>query len=153
MVDPSTQLIKSADARDVEIIRQLVREAYAKWVPVIGREPMPMKTDYARAIREHDIDLLYAEGTLAGLIETIVACDHLFIENVAVAPPHQGQGLGRRLLDHAENKAREAGLGEIRLLTNAAFKDNIRLYRFVGFQIDREEPFMDGSTVYMSKII
>ena len=30
---------------DAEAIRDLVRAAYAKWVPLIGREPMPMKED------------------------------------------------------------------------------------------------------------
>jgi len=112
-----------------------------------------MKADYDRAIREHDIDLLYVGGNLVALIEMIMAVDHLFIENVAVEPVHQGKGFGRQLLSHADRKAWKAGLPEIRLLTNAAFAANIRLYRSVGFRIDREEPFRGGTAVYMSKAI
>ena len=57
-------------ATDALAIRELTRAAYAKWVPVIGREPMPMSADYDRAVREHRIDLLYAGDTLAALIES-----------------------------------------------------------------------------------
>lgn len=145
--------IKRAGPRDAQVVRHLVREAYAKWVPVLGREPMPMKADYDRAVREHEIDLLYADGHLAALIEIVTNNDHLFIENVAVAPAHQGQGLGRYLLSHAEQKAKSAKLAKLCLLTSQAFEANIRLYESVGFHIDRTEPFMGGTTVYMSKAI
>ena len=75
-------------------------------------------------------------------------------ENIAVLPQYQGQGLGRHLLSHAEEKVRKATLRELRLLTNQAFAANIRLYESVGFRIDRTEPFAGGgTTVYMSKTI
>jgi ADP-ribosyl-[dinitrogen reductase] hydrolase len=146
--------IKRAASQDAEAVRRLVREAYAQWVPVIGREPMPMKADYERAVRDHEIDLLYADGDLVALIEVIANADHLFIENIAVLPHRQGQGLGRHLLSHAEEKARKSNLRELRLLTNQAFATNIRLYESVGFRVDRTEPFPGGgTTVYMSKPI
>jgi len=145
--------IRSAGPEDAHIVRALVRSAYAKWVPVIGREPLPMVADYDRAVRDHEIDLLHADGELIALIELIRNPDHLFIENIAVAPAHRGQGIGRGLLEHAERKARGRGIAEIRLLTNSAFESNIRLYRSVGYRIDRREPFMGGEAVYMSKKI
>ncbi len=145
--------IKRAGSPDAQVVRRLVREAYAKWVPVLGREPMPMQADYERAVREHEIDLLYADGRLVALIEIIMHSDHLFIENVAVAPEHHGQGFGRYLLDHAERKARGAKLAKLCLLTAQAFEANIRLYQSLGYQIDRTEPFKGGTTVYMSKAI
>jgi ribosomal protein S18 acetylase RimI-like enzyme len=153
MLKASHTQIKRAGSQDAQVVRRLVREAYAKWVPILGREPMPMKADYERAIQEHEIDLLYVDGRLVALIEIIMNSDHLFIENVAVAPEHQGQGLGRHLLSHAEQKARSAKLAKLCLLTSQAFEANIRLYESVGFHIDRTEPFMGGTTVYMSKAI
>ena len=54
-----------AGEEDAWAIRELTRAAYAKWVPVIGREPKPMMADYAEAVRSHRIDLLYADGELA----------------------------------------------------------------------------------------
>ena len=145
--------IRSARPEDAHIVRALVRSAYAKWVPVIGREPLPMVADYDRAVRDHEIDLLHADGELIALIELIRNLDHLFIENIAVAPAHRGRGIGRGLLAHAERKARDRGIAEIRLSTNSAFESNIRLYRSVGYRIDRREPFMGGEAVYMSKKI
>lgn len=144
--------IGRAGPADADAVRRLTRDAYAQWIPVIGREPLPMQADYENAVREHEIDLLYADDRLVALIEVFRMPDHLFIENIAVSPEHQGRGLGRHLLRHAEAKARIAGLTMLRLLTNQAFASNVRLYRAVGFRIDRTEPhFGGGTTVHMSK--
>lgn len=151
MISEGLIVLRQALARDAVDVRELVRSAYAKWVSVIGREPLPMQADYERAIAEHQIDLLSVDGTVVGLIEMIPRPDHLWIENVAVSPESQRQGIGRRLLSHAENKAASAGLDELRLLTNAAFEANVALYESVGYEIDRLEPFMGGTTVYMRK--
>ena len=144
--------IRRAGPPDADAVRRLVREAYAQWVPLIDREPMPMKADYDKAVREHEIDLVHADGELVALIELIVHPDQLYIENIAVSPWHQRKGLGRFLLSHAERKAREAGLPRLGLLTNQAFESNVRLYQWVGFHIDRTEPFAGGgTTVHMSR--
>jgi hypothetical protein len=50
--------VRSAEATNADAIRALTREAYAKWVPVIGREPKPMIADYVDALRRHRFDLL-----------------------------------------------------------------------------------------------
>lgn len=149
--EPIETELRRAVAGDTAAVRELTRAAYAQWVPVIGREPMPMKADYETAVREHLVDLLYAGGRLVALIETIPEADHLLIENIAVLPPFQGRGLGRRLMAHAEAVTRSLGLPEMRLYTNRDFAANVRLYLGLGFRIDREEPFMGGLTVYMSK--
>ncbi|CDX31840.1 GCN5-related N-acetyltransferase [Mesorhizobium plurifarium] len=144
---------RAAEAADAVAIRDIVRAAYAKWVPVIGREPLPMRADYEKAVAEHPFDLAVAQDRIVGMLETMLADDHLWIENVCVAPDAQGRGIGRLLLERAEHKAREAGRDELRLLTNGAFEANVSLYRRQGYTVDREEPFMNGTTVYMSKRI
>ena len=143
--------LRQAVAADAPAIRDLTRAAYAKWVPVIGREPKPMLADYAEALRKHRIDLMYLDGQLAALIETIAESDHLLIENVAVAPAFQGQGLGRQLMAHAEQLAASLRYGEIRLYTNKLFAENVQLYLKLGYHVDREEESKLGITVYMSK--
>lgn len=143
--------LRRAVAADVAAVRALVRDAYAKWVPVIGREPKPMTANYNTAIRLNRVDLAHVEGELAGLIETIDRSDHLLIENVAVAPQRHGQGLGRALMAHAETVARAAGYREVRLYTNQRFEANVQLYLRLGYSIDREEEGPLGVTVYMSK--
>ncbi|HEY6434731.1 MAG TPA: GNAT family N-acetyltransferase, partial [Acetobacteraceae bacterium] len=125
--------------------------AYAKWVPVIGREPIPMTVDYGARVLKHRIDLLHVGGRLAALIEMVPETDHLLIENVAVLPGFQGRGYGCRLMAHAEMVAASLGLPEMRLYTNKLFDGNVQLYCRLGYQVDREERFKEGFTVYMSK--
>jgi len=148
---PETPTLRQAVASDAAAVRVLTRAAYAKWVPVIGREPKPMGADYEKAVVEHRVDLAYFGDELAALIETIPATDHLLIENVAVAPAFQGRGLGRFLMAYAERLAAEHGYGEMRLYTNQRFAENVRLYLTLGYRIDREEESSLGVTVYMSK--
>ena len=143
--------LRQAVATDAVAIRDLTRAAYAKWVPLIGREPKPMTADYDSALATHRFDLLYVDGTLAALIETIPEADHLLVENVAVAPGFQGRGFGRRLMALAEDLAVAAGFGEVRLYTNQRFAENVALYRKLGYRIDREEILAVGTAVHMSK--
>jgi GNAT superfamily N-acetyltransferase len=152
---PLSGAIRSALRRavpgDAAAVRSLTREAYAKWVPVIGREPKPMTADYDAAVRDHLVDLLEVDGELAALIEVRPEVDHLLIVNVAVLPTHQGSGYGRALLAHAEDLARSLGVGEVRLYTNGRFTENLKLYQRVGYRVDREETSQLGVAVYMSK--
>jgi len=144
-------VLRQAVAADAAAIRALTRAAYAKWVPLIGREPKPMTADYEAALRHHRFDLLYAEGELAALVETIWEPGYLLIENLAVAPAFQGRGLGRMLMAHVEQLAVVSGLAETRLYTNKLFAENLRFYTRLGYRVDREEAFKGGIVVHMSK--
>ncbi len=145
---------RRATAGDAARMRALTRAAYAKWVPLIGREPLPMTADAALAIAAHLVDLCEAEGRLLGLVETIPYPDHLLIENLAVAPEEQGRGLGGRLLRHAEALAGQLGLAEVRLYTNAAFAANLAFYAHRGYREFRREVMVAGSlAVHMRKTL
>jgi ribosomal protein S18 acetylase RimI-like enzyme len=143
--------LRRAAPADAVSVRELTRAAYAKWVPVIGREPKPMTADYDEAVAMHRIDLAYVGGELAALIETIAEDDHLLVENVAVSPAWQGLGLGRQLMAHAEALAAAQNYREIRLYTNQMFAENIALYARLGYRVDREETSALGVAVHMSK--
>jgi len=142
---------RTATAADVPAIRSLVRAAYAKWIPVIGREPRPMLADYSEAIHDFRFDLLTVDGQVAGVLQTCPCADHLWIENLAVHPHHQRRGHGQSLLILAEQLARHAELDALRLLTNAAFKSNVALYEKLGYEIEQSESFMGGTTLYMTR--
>jgi GNAT superfamily N-acetyltransferase len=144
--------LRRATSADAAAVRNLTRAAYAKWVPVISREPSPMNADYDVAVRDHIVDLLHLDNELAALIEMQPEVDHLLIVNIAVSPLHQGHGYGRALLAHAEELALSSGLEEIRLYTNGSFTDNVKLDKCVGYRVDREEVHPQlGAAVYMSK--
>ena len=143
--------MRQATVADAAAVRALTREAYRKWVAVTGREPLPMRIDYAEALLKNRFDLLSEGEALAALIETQLEPDHLLIVNVAVAPAYQKRGLGRRLMAHAETLAAEAGVPKLLLYTNSLMAENIALYRKLGYCIEREQPFGTSIQVYMSK--
>ena len=144
---PAIGPLRRAGLEDAEAVRVLTRLAYAKWVPLIGREPLPMTADYQRAVVEHMIDLYEVDGDLHALIETIAENDYLLIENLAVHPSQQGKGLGELLLTHAHNLARQLGYDEIRLYTNEAFAANIDFYAKRGFAEYARETFPKGGAL------
>ncbi|MBN9488054.1 MAG: GNAT family N-acetyltransferase [Alphaproteobacteria bacterium] len=149
--EPTNVSIRRAGASDADRVRTLTRSSYAKWIAVIGREPLPMVAAYERAVRDHIVDLMFVGTELAGLVETVNEGDHLLIESVAIGPAFQRKGYGGLLVAHAEQVARSLQLTELRLYTNAQFIGNVDFYRRHGFAVDREEPFKGGITVYMSK--
>ena len=92
-----------------------------------------MLDDYAARIR--DRTLFVAErGALAGLLVLLPAADHLLLDNVAVAPHFQGQGVGRALLQFADAEAIRRGFREIRLYTHQRMTENIAMYAALGWE-------------------
>lgn len=146
-----TEMIRVATISDAEAVAALTKAAYAKWVPVIGREPLPMKADHAAFIRDHRVDLLFAGSDLAALLETIQHENDILIENVAVDPRFQKRGYGRKMLAYAEQLAAQAGVGIVRLYTNSLFEENLRLYASLGYEIEREEARNGGVAIYLFK--
>lgn len=154
MAGPADMTIRRAAPADADAVRDLTRAAYAIWVPVAGREPLPMRADHAAAIRDHVVDLVEDGGALVALIELVPEPDCLLIENVAVRPEAQGRGLGETLLGHAEAVARDLGRRELRLYTNALFTANIAFYAKRGYrEVGRETLAPGAVAVHMRKAL
>ncbi len=142
---------RPATAADVAEITALVREAYAKYIPRMGREPYPMTADYAEAVRNQQVWVVEEGGKIIAVLGLIPEGDHLMVENIAVAVAHQGQGLGRKLLAFAEAEALRQGLPEMRLYTAQAMTENIGLYLRLGYVETERKTVVDIPRVYMSK--
>ena len=129
--------VRLAAAEDLEAIVDCVRAAYTVYVPRMGREPAPMGADYAELIGRGVVYVLPGPegegGSVRGVLVAYPLEGAFFIENVAVQPRYQGQGLGRRLLELAEALARAAGFSELRLYTNELMTENLALYAHLGF--------------------
>lgn len=59
-------LIRRASEMDVDAITVIVHEAYAPYIPRIGKEPAPMLDDYREVIERCRVVVLEAEGVLKG---------------------------------------------------------------------------------------
>jgi ribosomal protein S18 acetylase RimI-like enzyme len=125
--------IVPAAAGDARAVTECVRAAYAGYVPRIGREPAPMTADYGGLIDAGEVWVARAAGGICGVLVLRPQPPALLVENVAVAPGHQGQGLGRRLMTFAEEHARAAGLDEVVLYTNERMTENLRFYPALGY--------------------
>jgi ribosomal protein S18 acetylase RimI-like enzyme len=126
--------IRPAEPGDAAAVRDLVRAAYASYVERIGKEPAPMLEDYAALIRAGEVWVLAEGGEVLGVLVIRPAGDHMFLGNVAVAPGHQGRGLGRELVTFAEGQAVAYGLPEVRLYTNEKMHENLAVYARLGFE-------------------
>ena len=136
-------------ASDAARIGAIARAAYAKYVPRIGREPQPMVADFPMHIGHGVVTVIEAEGKLRGFMVAWPQADAYLIDNIAVDPAAQGQGLGRKLIDHAVGEARRLGLPALRLYTNVAMTENLAMYRRMGF-VETHRAMENGfNRVYM----
>ena len=69
------------------------------------------------------MDKLGKRGTPAGVVE-----------DVAVMPGRQGQGIGRAMMEHAIAECRKAGCYKLALSSNAKRVDAHRFYESLGFE-------------------
>lgn len=153
-LDVRAPRIRRASPADEARLRALQKRAYVKYVPRIGAEPQPMAEDAASLLRDYEVWVVDgAEDGLAGALVLRQADDHLLIWSVAVDPTQQGAGLGRRLLDFAEQQALARGLSEIRLFTNAQFTENRALYAHLGYVETGIESYDGRDLVHMAKAL
>jgi N-acetylglutamate synthase-like GNAT family acetyltransferase len=119
---PTAQAIRRATEADLPAVKEIITAAYSVYLTRMDRPPAPMLRDYSPAVRNGTV---WVAGTpVAGLISLIPADDRLLIENVAVRPAAQGTGLGRALMDFAEQRARQLRLPRLALYTNEVMTEN-----------------------------
>jgi ribosomal protein S18 acetylase RimI-like enzyme len=129
----NTPRIRSAATDDVARIGAIAHAAYALYVPRIGREPAPMAADFAAEVAASHVVVVEAMGSVRGYMVAWPEGDAYFIENIAVDPKSQGDGLGRRLIDHAVAQAEKLKLPALRLYTNVLMTENLSMYAHIGF--------------------
>lgn len=142
--------IRRAREIDVSPVSDIVERAYSIYIERIGRRPAPTDDDYAEKIRQGHT-FVADDGRVAGLIVLIHEADHVLIENVAVDPRRQREGIGRALLSYAETHAHELRARKLRLYTNVAMTENLALYSSLGYQETDRRSENGFERVYLSK--
>lgn len=146
--------IRLAGAADRVAVEACSRAAYAAFARRVGYDPEPLTADYGALIADGQVRVLELEGKaapeiapetaretaleialeIAGVLVAMPKADHLLLYSVAVAPAHQGLGLGRTLMAETETIARRLGLGRVVLYTNEKMAENIRFYERLGYE-------------------
>ena len=125
--------IRPGEEADVAAAAEIVERAYEGYVEGVGGRPAPMDADYSEAVRAGTLFVAEDGAGIAGLIVLALDGGHLEVENVAVDPRRQGEGVGRALLAFAEEEARSRGVGELRLFTHVVMLRNQRIYTRLGY--------------------
>jgi GNAT superfamily N-acetyltransferase len=147
---PATPVeLRRATAADLPAIRHVIAAAYDKYLSRMDRPPAPLLRDYGGAI---DDGTLWVTGTpIVGLICLTPVDDIMLIENVAVHPAEQGTGLGRRLMEFAEQQARQRGIGRLALYTNEVMTENQAIYAHLGYRVTDRRAEAGYRRLYFSK--
>jgi len=81
------------------------------------------------------IFIAYAQETAVGCVALIPMENGVYeLSKMAVSPESRGQGIGRKLLEHAIAKARELGAKSLFLGSNSVLKSAVHLYESIGFR-------------------
>ena len=70
---------------------------------------------------------------------------HIEVERIYLAPSHQGQGLGRKMMEHAISLARSEGFRTLWLGVWQQKLDSIAFYKRIGFEKFGEHDFEMGN--------
>ena len=125
--------IRPAVPADVPALEACARAAYARHVPLIGRQPAPMREDFDAAVERGHVHALVEADALAGYVVARPCGRATALENVAVLPDRAGRGLGRALIGFVEAEARRRGHEAVELYTNVAMAENLALYPRLGY--------------------
>lgn len=144
--------LRAAVGDDAPRLLEITRAAYGRYVPRMGREPRPMVEDYTEVITRHDVTVAERAGASVGLVVLIPDDPEGFLlDNVAVDPAHEGTGVGRALLRHAEQRALAAGHDSVYLFTHETMTENQALYARIGYVEFDRRPHRGAQLVYMRK--
>ena len=92
-----------------------------------------MVADFGAEIAAQRVVVIEMAGKVSGYMIAWPEADAYFIDNIAVDPERQGEGLGRRLIEQAAAEAGRLGLSAVRLHTNVMMTENLSMYAHIGF--------------------
>jgi GNAT superfamily N-acetyltransferase len=143
--------LRLATEADLPSIHRVTAAAYGKYLSRMDKPPAPLLRDYSQAVRA---GALWVTGSpVIALISLTQADDLLLIENVAVHPDWQGSGLGRLLMEFAEQQARQRHIRRLALYTNEVMTENQAIYLHLGYHATDRRTEDGYRRVYMEKVL
>ncbi len=142
----SNWIIRRAFIEDAEELAICIDAAYSIYQDRITDLPA-VSESVADDIRNKLVWVAVVGGKTVGGLILAHDNDGLVLENVAMKPDATGMGIGRALIELAENEAGRLGLHEMRLNTHIKMSENISLYKHFGWR----EVGRSGNKVKMQK--
>ena len=126
-------LIREASTSDADTVKACVVAAFEMYTERIGKPPGPMLLDFPAEIEASHVWLAESSGQVVGVLVQYETQQGFYIDTVAVDPDHQGTGVGKALLQFAEQEAIRRGYGSIYLCTNVKMTENQTFYPRIGY--------------------
>ena len=142
---------RPATAADAAGVSECVRAAYTHYIERMGTPPGPMLDDYVQVVRDHRAYVVDDGGEVVGVLVLMDKESGILLDNVAVSPQRQGEGIGRRLIEHAESEARRLGHRHLDLYTHEKMTENIAMYGRIGYEEVERRTERGFPRVYMRK--
>ncbi|GAA2930138.1 GNAT family N-acetyltransferase [Microbacterium luteolum] len=142
--------IQDSDAGEVLTVQ---RAAFVSEAAIYGSVDMPPLTqtlsELEAELRTESGFVARIDGRLVGAIRFVERDGLLLIGRIAIAPDMQGEGIGRMLLEAAEESS-DADVAE--LFTGSLSEANLRLYESCGYEEHERIPDGDGTAqVFLRK--
>jgi GNAT superfamily N-acetyltransferase len=132
--------IRLALETDVEPLVRLINSAFRVELPFIDGDRI--NAEGVRTYMARGKFLVAEDSTgLAGCVYVELRGDRGYLGLLGVDPPRQGTGLGRRLMDAAENYFREAGCAAVDLRVISPRTPLPAFYRHLGYSETGTAPF------------
>jgi ribosomal protein S18 acetylase RimI-like enzyme len=141
--------LRRATADDLPAIRAVIDAAYARYLTLMDKPPAPLFRDYGPSI---EAGTTWVTGSpITAVLTLYPRDDHMYVENIAVDPSAQGRGLGRALMEFAEQEAARRTLNRMALVTHEVMTENQAIYARLGY-VEIERRAEDGyRRIYMEK--
>ena len=125
--------IRGAEIVDCASVETCARAAYLKYVERIGKEPAPMVADFAAQIEAGEVIVVLNKTTLIAFAVCYPRDGEFHLENIAVTPEYQANGVGRHLRGFIHQDARPRGFEAVSLYTNEKMVENLAWYKKLGY--------------------
>jgi GNAT superfamily N-acetyltransferase len=136
-------IFRLAIAADAAEAADVVKSAFSPYIVRMGRPPAPMLLDFPAIIAAGQVWLAELDQRLVGVLVQYETEQGFYIDTVAVIPELQGSGVGRVLLEFAEDEALRRGYTSLYLCTNVKMTENQVLYPKIGY-VDYERKYDQG---------
>lgn len=134
--------VRLAGEGDVGALRVLVNEAYRELAEMgLNFTGTYQDEELTRLrMRGKEVYLAYLGDELVGTVSLEVGrppgeAPYLYVNQLAVAPPHKRRGIGRFLMGLAEQRAREQGVSRLRLDTAIPARHLVEFYQALGYRV------------------
>jgi len=144
-------VIRKATLKDIDSImpitkacaRFMIEKNIFQW-----NEHYPNRAAFEQDVKRNELYVLELDNTIVGciVISTFMDSeyipiqwltpneDNIYIHRLAIHPEHQGKGCAQRLMDFAENSAKQNNFKSIRLDTFSQNKRNQKFYELRGYK-------------------